>query len=136
MQSSPYAQSAQFRTARPRSQRIARIEALSVLLDTAVTVPGTNIRFGLDALIGLVPGIGDAITTALSLYIIREAHALGAPRRLIARMLGNVALDGAIGLVPLLGDAFDIAWRSNRRNVRLLQNWLASEGRANVGRRR
>src|SRR3569833_1150272 len=88
-----------------RAARIARIDALATLLDTAFLVPGTNIRFGIDALIGLVPGIGDAITTLMSLYIVREARALGAPRHLIVRLLVNVALDGVVGAVPLLGDA-------------------------------
>src|SRR4051795_6618982 len=83
-----------------RDDRIARIDALAALLDTAFVIPGTQIRFGLDALIGLVPGIGDAVTTALSLYIVREARALGAPRLLVARMIANVALDGVIGAVP------------------------------------
>jgi hypothetical protein len=107
-----------------RAERIARIEWLSTLLDTAIVVPGTNIRFGLDALIGLVPGIGDAVTTLLALYIVREARALGAPRILIARMLANVALDGVVGAVPIAGDLFDVAWRANRRNVALLRQHL------------
>ena len=77
-----------------------------------------------DALIGLVPGIGDAVTTAMSLYIVHEAHQLGVPRHVIARMLANVALDGVVGAVPLVGDAFDVMWRSNRRNMRLLYEWL------------
>jgi len=115
-----------FDIARPqsRAERIARIEWLSTLLDTAIVVPGTNIRFGLDALIGLVPGIGDAVSTLLSLYIVREARALGAPRILIARMLANVALDGVVGAVPVAGDLFDVAFRANRRNVALLRQHL------------
>ena len=107
-----------------RDERIARIDALATLLDTAFLVPGTNIRFGLDAIIGLVPGIGDAITTLISLYIVREAHALGAPRLVVARMLANVAIDGVFGAVPLVGDAFDVAWRANRRNMALLLRHL------------
>jgi hypothetical protein len=101
---------------RSRAERIARIDALSTLLDTAFVVPGTQIRFGLDALIGLIPGVGDVITTALSLYIVREARALGAPRLLVARMIANVVVDGVVGAVPIVGDAFDVAWRANRRN--------------------
>jgi len=107
-----------------RSERIARLEAIAALLDTAFIVPGTNIRFGVDALIGLVPGIGDLITTGLSLYLVHEARQLGAPRHLIVRMLGNVALDGLVGAVPLVGDAFDVMWRSNRRNMALLRRWM------------
>lgn len=112
---------------RTRRERIARIDALATLLDTAVSVPGTNVRFGLDALLGLVPGIGDVITTAMALYIVHEARQLGAPGLVIARMLANVALDGLVGAVPVLGDAFDVMWRSNRRNMRLLQEWLARD---------
>jgi len=108
--------------------RVARLDALAALLDTAFIIPGTNIRFGLDALIGLVPGIGDAITTAISLFIVHEAHQLGAPKHVIVRMLGNVALDGMVGAVPLLGDAFDVMWRANVRNMRLLRAWMEREG--------
>jgi predicted SpoU family rRNA methylase len=92
-------------------------------------VPGTTIRFGLDALIGLVPGIGDAITTAVALYIVNEARALGAPPLLIARMLANVALDGVVGVIPLVGDAFDVAFRANRRNMALLRDHLDRDRR-------
>jgi hypothetical protein len=120
-----------------RAERIARIDALSTLLDTAFVFPGTHIRFGLDALIGLIPGVGDAITTALSLYIVREARALGAPRLLVARMIANVVVDGVVGAVPFVGDAFDVAWRANRRNMALLLDHLdqAGEGRSPAWRR-
>jgi hypothetical protein len=107
-----------------REERLARIDALSRLLDTAFIIPGTSVRFGFDALIGLVPGIGDAITTVMALYIVSEARALGAPPLLIARMLANVALDGLVGAVPVLGDAFDVAFRANRRNMALLRDHL------------
>jgi hypothetical protein len=112
---------------RTRAERIARVEALAALLDTAFIIPGTSFRFGFDALVGLVPGIGDALTTALSLWLVKEAHALGAPRHLIARMLGNIAIDGVVGAVPLLGDAFDLVWKSNRRNLHLLRGHLERE---------
>ena len=112
-----------------RAERIARLDGLATLLDTAFFIPGTNIRFGIDAMMGLVPGIGDAITTAMSLYIVHEARQLGAPRHLIARMLANVALDGIVGAVPLLGDAFDVMWRANRRNMALLRKHLDREAR-------
>jgi hypothetical protein len=111
-----------------RADRIARLDTLANLLDTALVIPGTNIRFGLDGMIGLVPGIGDTITTLMSLYIVHEAHQLGAPKHLIVRMLANVALDGVVGAVPLVGDAFDVLWRSNRRNMALLQEHLRSQG--------
>jgi hypothetical protein len=110
-----------------RADRIARIDALARLMDTAFVVPGTGIRFGLDAVIGLVPGVGDMITTVISLYIVNEARALGAPPWLVARMVANVALDGLVGAVPLVGDAFDVAFRANRRNMALLLDHLARE---------
>src|SRR5262249_59713409 len=96
--------------------RIARIDALATLLDTALVIPGTSVRFGLDALIGLFPVVGDVITTALSLFIVHEAYQLGAPGHVIARMIGNVALDGVFGAVPLVGDAFDVLWRGAAGN--------------------
>jgi hypothetical protein len=107
-----------------RRERIARLDALASLLDSALVVPGTNIRFGLDAVVGLFPGVGDVVTTVLSLFILREAHQLGAPMHVLGRMLANIALDGLFGSIPLVGDAFDLVWRSNRRNMRLLQEWL------------
>jgi hypothetical protein len=118
-----------FTRGRARSERIARMDTLATLLDTTLVLPGTNIRFGLDAIVGLVPGIGDAITTAMALYIVHEAYQLGAPLHVIARMLVNVALDGMVGAVPVVGDAFDVAWRANRRNMRLFQEWLDREAR-------
>jgi hypothetical protein len=111
-----------------RRERIARLEAMADLLDTAFVVPGTGIRFGFDSLIGLVPGIGDAITTGLSLFIVYEAHQLGARPHILARMLTNLAVDGVIGAVPVVGDVFDLAWRANRRNLRILREHLARRG--------
>lgn len=118
-----------FGTGQPltREQRLARLEALAKLLDVAFIVPGTNIRYGIDGLIGLVPIVGDVITTAISLWLVREARALGAPWHLTSRMLANVALDGAVGLVPLVGDAFDVAFRANVRNMRLLRKWMEKQ---------
>jgi hypothetical protein len=113
---------------RTRAERIARIEALATLLDAAFIIPGTNLRVGFDALVGLIPGIGDALTTAVSLWLVKEARALGAPGHLIARMLGNIAIDGVVGAVPLVGDAFDLVWKSNRRNLQLLRKHLERDG--------
>jgi hypothetical protein len=107
-----------------RRATLERLERLAQLLDTALVIPGTNFRFGADAIIGLVPGIGDAITTAISAYIVYEARRLGVPRHVLMRMIGNVALDGLVGAVPLVGDIFDTMWRANIRNVRLLRKYL------------
>jgi hypothetical protein len=107
-----------------RRERLERLEFLAALLDTAILIPGTNVRFGLDAIVGLVPGIGDAVTTAVSAWIVYEAHQLGAPKHLVARMIGNITLDALVGAVPVAGDVFDVMWRANRRNVRLLREHL------------
>jgi uncharacterized protein DUF4112 len=112
-----------------REQRFARLEALAKLLDVAFILPGTNIRYGIDGLIGLVPVVGDIITTAISLWLVREARSLGAPWHVTARMLGNVALDGAVGMVPLVGDAFDVMFRANIRNMKLLRRWMEKQPR-------
>ncbi|WP_284276277.1 DUF4112 domain-containing protein [Bradyrhizobium iriomotense] len=112
-----------------REQRLARLEAIAKLLDVAFILPGTKIRYGIDGLIGLIPVIGDIITTAISLWLVREARALGAPWYITARMLGNVAVDGVVGMVPFAGDAFDVMFRANMRNVRLLRRWLDKQPR-------
>jgi len=112
-----------------REQRLARLEAIAKLLDVAFIVPGTNFRYGIDGLIGLIPVVGDIITTAISLWLVREARALGAPWHITARMLANVAVDGVVGLVPVAGDAFDVMFRANVRNVRMLKRWLDRQPR-------
>jgi hypothetical protein len=112
-----------------REQRMARLDALARLLDVAFILPGTNIRYGIDGIIGRIPVVGDLITTAISLWLVREARALGAPWYLTARMLGNVAVDGVVGMVPLAGDAFDVMFRANIRNMRLLRRWMDKQPR-------
>ena len=112
-----------------REQRLARLDALAKLLDVAFILPGTNIRYGIDGLIGLIPIVGDIITTAISLWVVREARALGAPWHITTRMLANVAVDGVVGLVPVAGDAFDVMFRANVRNVRMLKRWLDKQPR-------
>jgi hypothetical protein len=123
------ARTARFARSASRAERIARIDRLATLLDTRFAIPFTKIRFGADSLIGLAPGVGDAVTTALALYIVYEAHRLGAPKTVLARMLGNVAIDGMVGIVPVAGDVFDVMFRANRRNVRILREHLDRAGR-------
>lgn len=94
---------------------------LAWLLDNSIRIPGTRFRFGLDAIIGLVPGLGDLIGTALSLYIVGEAWRAGISKRTLTHMLLNVAIEGVFGAVPILGDFFDAVWKANQRNVRLLE---------------
>ena len=105
----------------------ADIERLARWLDAKYRIPGTSIRFGYDSIIGLVPGVGDTITGALGLYIIARAHRLGAPKHLLARMLGNVVIDSLIGAIPILGDIFDVAFKSNTTNIKLLLKHLERE---------
>ena len=110
-------------------QRLARLDAVAKLLDMAFIVPGTNIRYGIDGIIGLIPVVGDVIATALSLWLVREARALGAPWHITARMLSNVAIQGVVGMVPVAGDAFDVMFRANVRNVRILRRWMDKQPR-------
>jgi hypothetical protein len=112
-----------------REQRLARLDAIAKLLDIAFVLPGTKIRYGVDGIIGLIPVVGDIIATALSLWLVREARALGAPWHITARMLTNVAIQGVVGTVPVAGDAFDVLFRANIRNVRMLRRWMDRQPR-------
>ena len=94
------------------------------MLDDAFRIPGTNIRFGWDTVIGLVPGFGDAATMIVGMAPIWTAWRMGASRWLLARMMGNIAVDTVVGAVPVAGDLFDVFFRANRRNARLLEKHL------------
>jgi hypothetical protein len=111
-----------------RRAALDRLDMLATVFDTAFILPGTNVRFGVESVLRLVPGIGDAIASALSFYLLYEASRLGVPRLLLARMAANVVLEGVVGTVPFAGDAFDIYFRANRRNVALLRKYFAREG--------
>jgi len=108
--------------------RVERLDRLTRLLDIAFVVPGTNIRFGVDAIVGLIPVVGDWAGVALSSLVIFEAARIGAPAVLLARMVGNVVIEGVFGSVPVVGDVFDVFWRANRRNLALLRRHLSREG--------
>ncbi len=97
-----------------------RLEGLAWLFDNSILIPGLNIRVGLDAIIGLVPGIGDLISAGVSMYLMSEASKLGVSRAILIRMAGNVMIDTILGSIPFVGDLFDIGWKANTRNVRLL----------------
>lgn len=98
---------------------IARMRAVARLLDDSIRVPGTRFRIGLDPVLGVLPGAGDAVAAGLSLYIVLESARLGVPYRTLARMLANIGIDAVVGAVPLVGDLFDAAFKANRRNVDL-----------------
>ena len=124
---------------RSRTTRLSRedlqhndLERLAWLLDSAFVIPGTRFRVGLDALIGLVPGIGDLIGAALSAYIVAEAARRGLPRSVLLRMALNVGLEALVGIVPIVGDLFDAAWKANQRNVALLRQYAAVPRRAHM----
>jgi len=114
----------ELRRARLASPAVQDLVHLARFLDNAFVFPGTNIRFGLDGLIGLIPGAGDALSALISIYIIHRAKMLGAPERLLNKMRWNVLIDTVAGAVPFLGDLFDVAFKSNVRNVRLLLDHL------------
>jgi hypothetical protein len=101
-----------------------RYRLLAQTLDSAVRVPGTQVGVGLDFVLGLVPGIGDLAAGALGAYGLWVAQQMGAPRSLLLRMAGNIAIDTIVGSVPLLGDLFDLGFKSNLRNLALLDRWL------------
>jgi hypothetical protein len=103
----------------PDSPRYRRIRTLSTLMDQCIVLP-TGYRIGLDPLLGLLPGIGDVLSALISCYLVYEAARLGLKKRVLARMLGNIGIDTLVGSFPLLGDIFDAAWKSNMRNLRLI----------------
>ena len=103
----------------PESPRYRRIRALSILMDQSIVLP-SGFRIGLDPLLGLLPGVGDAISALISVYVVYESALLGLKKRVLLAMLGNIALDALVGSFPVLGDIFDAVWKANMRNLRLL----------------
>ena len=108
--------------------RLARLRRMARLLDSAVGIPGTRFRLGLDSLLGFVPGGGDVALGLVSLYIVNEARKMGLPQHKLLRMLGNVALDVAAGSVPVVGDLFDMAFKANLRNLAIIEEHLRTDG--------
>ena len=108
-------------------EKLLRLKTLSHKLDEAITIPGTERKIGIDPIIGLIPGAGDLVGGMLSLYIMHAGITMGASRKDIIRMFGNVALEFIIGCIPIVGDLFDATWKSNQRNVKLIENSVMSE---------
>lgn len=104
-----------------------RLRRLAWWMDERFVIPGIGKRVGLDGLVGLVPGIGDTAALLAAAYIVYHGMRMGAPRPVIGRMIANVVVDYVVGSVPVVGDVFDIAFKANRRNVDLLDRWLAEE---------
>jgi hypothetical protein len=102
-------------------RRIARLRRIAWMIDGVFKLPGSRFRFGLNSIIGLTPAAGDAILSAISLYIVYEAHRLGLPPHKIGRMLANVGIEAAMGSLPLLGDVLDMAFKANLRNMEIIE---------------
>ena len=104
--------------------KVIRLRRISRLLDNAIAIPGTKIRLGLDPILGLLPGGGDTITGGISAYIVIEAARMGVPREVLGKMVGNILLDSVAGTIPVVGDLFDVGWKSNVKNIELLEKHL------------
>jgi hypothetical protein len=107
---------------------LAELQTLARWMDSLFEIPGVKVRFGLDALLGLFPGLGDIVTTLVAFHILRSAQQRGVSRLTMARMGTNLLVDWAIGSVPVLGDAFDVVWKANHRNVELLRQHVQAQG--------
>jgi len=111
------------------ASRLDRLDALAQRMDAAFRIPFTRIRFGWDGILGLLPGVGDTLAVAPAIYIVQQAHDMGASRLLLARMSTNIGIDWLVGLVPLVGDILDVGVKSNARNVALLRQHLQKRNR-------
>jgi hypothetical protein len=118
------------------AREIERLRSLTRLLDSAFQIPGTRYRIGLDAVVGVVPGIGDVIGALFSAFIVYQSARMGVSTATLVRMMGNVALDTIVGEVPLLGDLFDAGWKANTRNLALLEGHLEQPAATRRGSRR
>jgi hypothetical protein len=116
-----------------QTSRLDALRKVARLLDTAFPVPGTSARFGLDPILGLIPGLGDLVAPLFTLGLILQARDIGVPGVVLFRMIANVAIDTIVGLVPLAGDLFDFAWKSNVRNLALLEQHAYEEHSALAG---
>jgi NAD/NADP transhydrogenase beta subunit len=116
----------------PQNATMKQVARLTKLMDKQFSIPGTNIRFGLDGLIGLIPGVGDVSTFAVSCYLLTLMAKNGASGYVMARMVVNVLIDAIIGAIPFVGDLFDFAFKANSRNLRLMQEHFV-EGRHRGG---
>lgn len=110
-----------------REASLRRMQAVANLLDSAFVIPGTKQRVGIDAIVGLIPGLGDIVTTILSSYVIWEARNLGVSRFALARMLTNLGIHATVGSLPIVGDLFDAFFRVNQRNMRIVRSQLERE---------
>jgi hypothetical protein len=104
--------------------KVAKLRRVSRILDNAIAIPGTKISFGLDPILGLLPGGGDTVTGGIAAYIVVEAARMGIPREILWKMVGNILIDSFAGTVPVVGDVFDLGWKANIKNIELLEKHL------------
>lgn len=104
-----------------RANSAQNLERLAHWLDSVFEIPGLGLRFGIDSLLGLLPGVGDTASALASVYILQAATKFGVPRVTIARMTLNIGIDLLVGAIPVIGDLFDVYWKANRKNVELLR---------------
>ena len=116
-----------------QEQRLELLRRVARMLDSALPVPGTSFRFGLDPILGLIPGLGDLVSPLFTLGMLFQARDLGVPRVVQLRMIFNVAIDVLTGFVPLIGDVFDFAWKANNRNLALLERHAYEEHEPSAG---
>jgi hypothetical protein len=114
-------------------QRLKALKYFARLLDSAFVLPGTDIRLGLDPLLGLVPGLGDLASPLFTVVLLWQSRDLGIPRVVRLRMIFNVAIDALVGLMPIAGDIFDVAWKANNRNIALLERHAYEVRRPTAG---
>ena len=108
-------------------ERMGRLRLLSQRLDDSITIPGTKYKIGVDPIIGLIPGGGDVFGAILSIYIMYSGIKIGVPRATVNKMFKNILLEFIVGCIPVVGDLFDIVWKSNQRNVKLIEESIAPE---------
>jgi hypothetical protein len=104
--------------------KLTKLRRVSKILDNAIAIPGTKISFGLDPILGLLPGGGDTVTGGIAAYIVVEAARMGVPREILWKMVGNILIDSCAGTVPVVGDVFDLGWKANVKNLELLEKHL------------
>ena len=105
---------------------IEKLELMADWMDSRFRIPGTSIRFGFDSILGLIPGIGDTITLASTVYLLGHANNMGIPSHIKMKMIWNAFIDWLIGIIPFFGDIFDVGWKANRKNVALLKKHIES----------
>lgn len=111
---------------------LLKAQKLANLLDTAIKLPFIPIRIGLDSIVGLIPGAGDALMLLISLRIVWLGKSLGMPKALVAQMVKNSAIDFGLGFVPFIGDLIDVFYKANQKNVRLMERWWISQNKDSV----